>query len=119
MNMTYIIGSILLQVIGYIILISVIIKQRSIKKGLKAYNEYQEYTKGGNDMKRGELLANLVSMGINPETAKKMIDVTDAVIEVKEVYNGIDREQLYQAGKLLKLRKTGVDVYYQFDEQVK
>ena len=119
MNMYYILGSVALQVVGFIILLLVIVRQRSISKGLKTYKKYQEYIKGGDDMKRQELINQLVAMGFTKETAEKMADVTDSIIEVKNVYNGIDREQLYQAGKLLKLRKNGVDNYYQFDEQVK
>lgn len=119
MNIQYFLCGLLIQVIGFIFMIIVMVKQRSIKKGLQTYGAYQKYAKGGNEMKRSELMAQLLAYGVSKESAEKMLNVVDSAIEVKAVYNGIDREQLYQAGQLLKIRKSGVDTYYQFEEQVK
>lgn len=120
MTVYYLLGGIVLQIIGFILLVAVLLKQKKIKPAIDIFKQYQDYIKGGSkDMKKEQLKQQLLAMGVNAENIDKMLAVVDTVIEVREVYNGVDKEVLYQAGQLLKVRKGNQEVYYSFNQEVK
>lgn len=115
-----IIGNIALWVLTVVVFVIVLIKSKgSVKKAIEASQGYREYVKGDETMKKEQLIALLKENGVSEETINKMLSITDAVIEVKGIYTGVDAASKYLAGSLVKRNTSRGEIYYEIDEQVK
>ena len=115
-----IIGNVVLWAITVAVFVIVLVKSKgSVKKAIQASQGYREYVKGDDSMKKEQLIELLKANGVSEETISRMISVTDAVVEIKGIYTGVDAASKYLTGGLVKRNTVNGEVYYEIEEQVK
>lgn len=117
--MVQIICEIIIDIIMIVFMIIVGIKTKSLKKAKEFLALEKEY-KGGNEMKKQEILNALINAGLSENIANKMLNVLEVSINVgEEITDTVDGNLNFQNGEAFARIIDGKAHYYTIKEDIK